>query len=142
MAAELRRASPADAATMARLAAGALPEAWPEAELAATLARRETRAWLAPPERGFVLGRVAADEAEILALAVETPARRRGIGRALVLALLEQLAGEGVRRVWLEVRGSNLAAQKLYAACGFAASGRRTRYYSDGEDALVLGASV
>ena len=73
---------------------------------------------------------------------VEPDFRRRGVGRALVEALLDELRGEGVTRVFLEVRGSNLPAHKLYAACGFAASGRRTRYYSDGEDALVLGAAL
>jgi len=142
MPAELRRATPADAARLARLARTALPEAWPEAGFASALARPETHAWLAGPERGFALGRRAADEAEILALAVAEPERRRGLGRALVAALLDDLWNAGASRVWLEVRGSNVAAQKLYAAFGFAASGRRTRYYSDGEDALVLGASL
>ena len=139
---ELRRASVDDATRLARLARAALAEAWPEAEFASALARRETRAWLAEPEQGFVLGRRADDEAEILALAVAEPARRQGVGRALVAALLAELRAEGVQRVSLEVRGSNGDAQRLYAGLGFAAAGERKRYYSDGEDALVLGAAL
>ncbi len=142
MPASLRPASRADAALLARLARGALAEAWPEAEFASSLARAETRAWLAPPERGFVLGRRSADEAEILVLAVAEAARRQGVGRALVGAFLAGLRAEGVKRVSLEVRGSNREAQALYAAVGFAAAGRRARYYRDGEDALVLGAAL
>lgn len=142
MAPELRPASAGDAAVLARLAGAALPEAWPEAEFARALARPETRAWLAPPERGFALGQLVADEAELLAIAVAEAERRRGLGRALLAAFLDGLRVEGVRRVSLEVRGSNRAAQRLYAAFGFAAAGERKRYYSDGENALVLGAAL
>jgi ribosomal-protein-alanine N-acetyltransferase len=142
MPAELRRASPDDAPRLARLAGAALAEAWPESELRATLERAEARAWLAPPERGFALGRCIGDEAELLALVVADGERRRGLGRALLAAFLDGLRAEGVRRVSLEVRGSNRDAQRLYAAFGFAAAGERKRYYSDGEDALVLGAAL
>jgi ribosomal-protein-alanine N-acetyltransferase len=89
-----------------------------------------------------VLGWRADDEAEILTLAVEKDARGQGIGRALVVALLEQLRSDGARHVSLEVRRSNAAALGLYTSLGFTAARVRARYYRDGEDALVLGVAL
>jgi ribosomal-protein-alanine N-acetyltransferase len=92
---------------------------------------------------GYVVAQDAADEAEILNLAV-TPARHRsGIGRALVARALATVAGRGARRVFLEVRESNAAARALYAALGFREVGRRSRYYRRPvEDAIVLRAAI
>ena len=90
------------------------------------------------PDIGFVLARVAADEAEILTLAVVPDARRQGQGGAL---LAEAMAGarlRGARVMFLEVSESNDAARGLYAAAGFTEVGRRRRYYPDGSDALLL----
>ena len=92
---------------------------------------------------GYVVAQDAADEGEILNLAV-TPARHRdGIGRALVERVLVTLAGRGVQRVFLEVREGNAAARALYAALGFQEVGRRPRYYRRPvEDAIVLRAAI
>jgi ribosomal-protein-alanine N-acetyltransferase len=90
------------------------------------------------PAQGFVLARTAADEAEVLTLAVLPAARRQGIGGAL---LAEALAGARLRgacAMFLEVSARNAAALALYAGAGFAEVGRRRRYYADGADALVL----
>lgn len=71
-------------------------------------------------------------EAEILNLAVAPTYRRQGVASQLLRALLP------LADVWfLEVRASNEAAQRLYLAQGFQPMGRRKRYYSDGEDALL-----
>lgn len=92
---------------------------------------------------GYIVGRMALDEGEILNLGVALRVRRRGIGRALVERLLDTYAAAGVRRVFLEVRASNLAAQHLYATFGFAPIGRRRRYYrAPVEDAVVLQAVI
>lgn len=92
---------------------------------------------------GYAIGRVAADEAEILNVAVHPKWRRRGVARALVRALLDALAAAGAREVYLEVRESNAAARQLYAAYGFGEVGRRTRYYRRPvEDAVILRAAV
>jgi len=94
---------------------------------------------------GFILCRAAADEAEVLTIAVHPDARRRGVGRALMGACGRRLAGLGVERLFLEVAAGNGAARALYAACGFAQVGRRKNYYArpDGpEDALVLAVDV
>lgn len=90
------------------------------------------------PGQGFVLARVAADEAEILTLAVVPGARRQGHGGALLAAAMAGAAARGAAAMFLEVSERNAAARALYAAAGFAEAGRRRRYYPDGADALVL----
>lgn len=87
---------------------------------------------------GFAMGRVAAGEAEVLTLAVRPAARRAGLGRGLMQALLAEAAQQGATELFLEVAESNAAARALYAALGAAEAGRRRRYYPDGGDALVL----
>jgi tRNA threonylcarbamoyladenosine biosynthesis protein TsaB len=88
---------------------------------------------------GFIAGRSAGAEAEILNLVVEQSARRRGIGQSLVQNLLRRYTTEQVLTVYLEVRESNLAAMAFYAGLGFEQVGRRERYYRNPEeDALVL----
>jgi ribosomal-protein-alanine N-acetyltransferase len=61
------------------------------------------------------------------------------VGRALLQAALEELGGKDVRQVFLEVRESNLAAQRLYGGLGFRPIGQRPNYYrSPRENGLVL----
>jgi [ribosomal protein S18]-alanine N-acetyltransferase len=87
---------------------------------------------------GMILGRVAADEAEILTLAVDPAQRRRGIGAALLGAAMAQAANLGATSMFLEVAVTNEAARALYAAHGFTEAGLRRHYYTDGTDALIL----
>lgn len=92
---------------------------------------------------GYVVARDAADEGEILNLAVAPAWHRRGVGRALVARVLAALAGRGVTQVFLEVRASNVAARALYEGAGFREVGRRARYYARPvEDAVVLRAAI
>jgi [ribosomal protein S18]-alanine N-acetyltransferase len=88
---------------------------------------------------GYVVALDAADEGEILNLAVAPAGRRHGLGRALVEHVLDELASRGARQVYLEVRESNGPARALYAAQGFKEVGRRKQYYRRPvEDAIVL----
>jgi ribosomal-protein-alanine N-acetyltransferase len=92
---------------------------------------------------GYVVGRSVLDEAEILNVGVAGPARRHGVARALVQALLAAFAGSGVCSVFLEVRESNRAARALYQSFSFREVGRRPRYYRRPvEDAVVLRARL
>jgi ribosomal-protein-alanine N-acetyltransferase len=88
---------------------------------------------------GYIIYWMLPREIDIHNLAVHPAYRRRGIGKALLEAVINQARREDVTRVTLEVRKSNVAAQKLYHSLGFLANGVRKRYYSDdGEDALVM----
>jgi len=88
---------------------------------------------------GYIVALDAADEGEILNLAVAPATRRTGLGQALVHEMLEALSDRGVRQVYLEVRESNAPARALYAAQGFKEVGRRKQYYRRPvEDAIVL----
>lgn len=87
---------------------------------------------------GFLVGRTAAGEAELLTLAVTPEARRQGLGRALCSAFATAAGGRGASAAFLEVAAGNAAARALYAGCGWAEAGRRPGYYGPGQDALIL----
>ncbi|PSC04818.1 ribosomal-protein-alanine N-acetyltransferase RimI [Alsobacter soli] len=89
---------------------------------------------------GFVLSRMAADEAEILTIAVARKRRGGGWGRKLLQAHLGALSGRGVRQLFLEVDEGNAPARALYARVGFEQVGRRQGYYRkpDGSVAAAL----
>jgi [ribosomal protein S18]-alanine N-acetyltransferase len=73
----------------------------------------------------------------VMNIAVDPDRRRRGIGTALIAALLEQVGPDA--QVTLEVRSSNGGAQRLYERFGFRSAGVRPRYYADnGEDAVIM----
>ena len=86
---------------------------------------------------GFLM--FAADEAEILRIAVDEEKRRRHIGSSILEDMLEYAAEEGFLNIYLEVRQGNMAAIGMYQDAGFEPVGRRTQYYSDpDEDALIM----
>ncbi|MBM9402317.1 GNAT family N-acetyltransferase [Gluconacetobacter azotocaptans] len=146
-------AGPQAGALLAALHAEAFPpgERWDAAAMEVLLAMPGTFAGVArcgveeagaEVPGGFVIGRVAADEAEILTLAVREGARRQGLGHALLAWLRTEAASHGARRLFLEVSAGNAAARALYRAAGFAEAGRRRAYYADGSDAFVLAAAL
>ena len=82
---------------------------------------------------------VVLDEAHITALAVTPERRGKGVGRAVLTAMLTEAFARKAEKVLLEVRPSNAPAQKLYASLGFAKTAVRKRYYPDNnEDADLL----
>jgi [ribosomal protein S18]-alanine N-acetyltransferase len=91
---------------------------------------------------GFVLWRTAADEAEVLLIAVVPELRRRGFGRVLLRHAIAAARTAGAATMWLEVAADNPGPIALYRAEGFAEAGRRPGYYhrTDGirADALVF----
>lgn len=78
------------------------------------------------------------DEAHITLLGILPTHQRQGLGRWLLLHLLEDACEREMSRATLEVRVSNQRAIDLYKSLGFSALGKRKHYYHDGEDALVL----
>jgi len=91
---------------------------------------------------GFAMAHLTADEMEILSVGVRRDWHRQGIGRALVAGLIDVARPRDVKRVFLDVAESNVAAVALYSGLGFTGMGRRKNYYShaDGtrEDALLM----
>ena len=78
---------------------------------------------------GFVIGQLAADEAEILSIGVAPDWQRAGLGKKLVEGLARAAKRGEARRLFLDVAEDNVAALALYAALGFKETGRRKRYY-------------
>ena len=91
---------------------------------------------------GFVIWRVAAEEAEIVTIGVRPGDRGGGIGHRLVAAAEDAAAAAGARRMMLEVAAGNAAALALYRAAGYQRVGRRRAFYRDpvgaAEDAVVM----
>ena len=89
---------------------------------------------------GFILSRRAADEAEILTVAVDPIVRKQGLASALLGFHLSRLAQTGVSTLFLEVDEANVAAQTLYRRYGFKRVGERKGYYAlpDGRRATAL----
>jgi len=133
------RASTAHAAALAAIHAESFPpgQRWGQDAMALELALPGVFA-LIDPGGAMVMARIAADEAEILTLAVHPAMRRRGLARALLQAAATIAAEEGAAAMFLEVALRNAGARALYAAAGFAEVGQRRRYYADGDDAMVM----
>src|ERR1700688_545688 len=136
-------ASLRDATRLAQLHGASFHRGWGEGEFEAMLTERNTlvhRLRAGNKIIGFAVSRMAADEAEILSIAVAANHRGRGLSRNLLLTHLGHLAGRGVRTVFLEVEENNQPARRLYQRAGFAIAGRRERYYrqANGEQLNAL----
>ena len=121
-----------DAGRLAQLHGASFHRGWGESEFDAMLSEPNTlvhRLRLGRKIIGFAVSRMAADEAEILSIAVDSGQRGRGLSRNLLLTHLGHLAGRGVRTVFLEVEENNQPARRLYERAGFGVVGRRERYY-------------
>jgi len=137
------------AARVAAIHASAFARPWSAQDFEGFLAERAIRAdglFLGRDRQpaGFVLSRRAADEAEILSVAVAREARGRGHARVLLATHLQALAHAGVRKVHLEVEDGNDPALALYRRLGFTNVGRREGYYKrpDGTRAAALTMSL
>src|SRR5436190_24177165 len=121
-----------DAGRLAQLHGASFHRGWGEGEFEVMLIERNTlvhRLRLGRKIIGFAVSRWAADEAELLSIAIDATQRGRGLSRNLLLTHLGHLAGRGVRKVFLEVEENNPPARRLYERMGFAVVGRRERYY-------------
>jgi ribosomal-protein-alanine N-acetyltransferase len=122
----------------ARIHAMSFAHPWDASEFETLLAAGNVIAECAvgPADRrlhGFVLSRQAADEAEILTIAVAKASRRRKVAGALLRAHLATLRRKGVKKLFLEVGENNPAGRALYDHAGFVEAGRREGYYRQGD---------
>lgn len=134
-------AGPGDVAAIAQLHGQSFGRGWGEDEVYRLLIDRSVIAHRAVSRRtlvGFIMSRMAADEAEILSVAIAPARRGRGLSRPLLDHHLRSLAGLGARTIFLEVDEHNAPACRLYEGAGFREAGRRQGYYAGGATALVL----
>ena len=91
--------------------------------------------------RGYAILMPAVDEAELLNIGVAAAQQRKGLGRTMLAEMLNVARGRNMKRVFLEVRSSNVAAIALYRSAGFSEAGLRRGYYqgaNGSEDAIVM----
>lgn len=106
----------------------AFAEAWTRRQVADSLVFPSSHYILADEGAGFVLSRSAADEEELLLIAVHPAARGCGVGAALMQQFLDEARDRGARRAFLEMRAGN-PAERLYRRHGFEQIGLRRNYY-------------
>ncbi|MGD2125169.1 MAG: ribosomal protein S18-alanine N-acetyltransferase [Desulfobacteraceae bacterium] len=88
---------------------------------------------------GYICFWMLESEIQLINIAIHPKARGRGFGGRLLTKMIESDVSKDMHSIWLEVRVSNLTAQKLYESLGFEEVGRRPRYYKDtNEDAIVM----
>ncbi|MFQ6696541.1 MAG: ribosomal protein S18-alanine N-acetyltransferase [Alphaproteobacteria bacterium] len=92
-------------------------------------------------ENGFVVYRIAVDEAEIITIGVNPDFRRNGIASAMIGIIEKTLKNQAVKKLFLEVASNNIPAQKLYESMGFKTVGLRPKYY-DGVDAILMSKDI
>ena len=131
---------PRDVDPVAGLEAQVFPQPWP-ASVFTEEVKRSDRIYLVAESAGLVVGYAGAlrveEDAHIVTLAVDQSVRGQGLGKELMLRLIEAALDSGAVNLTLEVRVSNEAARRLYEEFGFEPVGLRRNYYRD-EDALIM----
>ncbi|MBW4031284.1 MAG: ribosomal protein S18-alanine N-acetyltransferase [Acidobacteria bacterium] len=155
----LRRATVADLDAIMEIESGTFAsDAWSRGTMRAELGSRHgfylvadwTPGGGGPPHpdaaiAGYagLLAPLGSGQADIQTIAVASSARRRGIGRAMMVALLEEARRREASEVFLEVRADNPNAEALYASLGFEQIAVRPKYYQpDGVDAHIMKAVI
>ncbi len=140
---------PVDAARLADIAVieGELfgSDEWTEALLADDISRANRTWWMALCDDevvGYAGALVVDGDMQILKVAVVPKMRRRGIASELIARIAYDSQNLAAKSASLEVRTSNLGAIGFYKRMGFTSLGVRPRYYSDGEDALIMTALI
>jgi ribosomal-protein-alanine N-acetyltransferase len=129
-----------DAPLLAGLHGAAFQRGWSSEEFERLLVERNVvadRAMAGSALAGFVVSRIAADQAEILSIAVASSHRGLGLARKMLDVHLRRLTGYGVASVFLEVDEHNVPARRLYAGFDFAEVGRRKSYYATADGAAA-----
>lgn len=94
--------------------------------------------WFGETLAGFLCSWMVAGELEILNVATAPTCRRSGVAAALLRYGFARARQRGLESAFLEVRVGNIGAISLYRKFGFTVVSRRSHYYADGEDALIM----
>jgi ribosomal-protein-alanine N-acetyltransferase len=132
-----------DIADVQEIERASFPVPWPANAFRHELTQNRNARYVVAREDGRAVGYgglwLMVDEAHITTFAVLPEHRRRKIGERMLQRMFEIAEDMGAEWLTLEVRVSNLAAQRLYEKYGFRRTGVRRRYYSDNnEDALIM----
>ncbi|WP_051259136.1 ribosomal protein S18-alanine N-acetyltransferase [Chitinibacter tainanensis] len=126
----IARLSAAHVAPLADLDGETNPHPWTGKQWLDSLSHHDCFGlWQGEQLLGFAVAMATLDEAEILLIAIHPERQGQGLGRQLLLAVERELANEGVRQLFLEVRDSNQSARGFYQSLGWQESGRRKNYY-------------
>jgi [ribosomal protein S18]-alanine N-acetyltransferase len=144
--AAIRAARGEDSPTLSTLHAQGFDRAWGISDFEALIADRSVMGHVACIRSarpiGFVLSRMAADEAEILSIVIDRGKRGQGHAQRLLAQHLDDILRQRIRKMFLEVEAENRPAIGLYRGFGFIEVGRRSSYYrkADGSsaDAIVM----
>ena len=141
----IRAMTAADIPNVVLLDALAGDARWTEGQWTAELAKPTAQCRVAtsatngtPGIVGFAVGWVIRPELQIASITVHPAFRRRGLGRQLLNALLQEATRQGCHQSTLEVRAGNAPAQGLYRAAGFVPTGVRRDLYTQPKDDAIL----
>ena len=142
---QLRRAAEDDLAAIMAMEDAIYPEdAWSSENMARELTGDHTYYLVAIGDDGEIdayaglLAPLGTGQGDIQTVTVAPRARRQGLARTLMLALIDEARRRGAEELFLEVRVDNDSAQALYAGLGFDTVAVRKRYYKGGIDALSM----
>ena len=138
---DFRRSIPADATGIAALEEEIFSDAWSYRDIQDLICTEGGMCFTAIDGGeviAYVIGRLIAPEGEIYRVAVAPHKRQRGIGYRLLDYAVKTSKGQGLERLFLEVRSRNIPARKLYTAYGFKEIGTRKNYYKDPQDDAIV----
>jgi ribosomal-protein-alanine N-acetyltransferase len=138
---DFRRSIPADATGIAELEDLIFSDAWSYRDVQDLICTEGGMCFTALEDGkviAYVIGRLIAPEGEIYRVAVAPHKRQRGIGYRLLDYAVKTSKGQGLERLFLEVRSRNIPARKLYTAYGFKEIGVRKNYYKDPQDDAIV----
>ena len=138
---EFRRAIPKDATGIAELEDMIFNDAWSYRDVQDLICTEGGMCFSATEGDeviAYVIGRLIAPEGEIYRIAVRADKRGRGIGYRLLDYAVKTSKGQGLERLFLEVRSQNVPAIKLYTSYGFKQIGLRKGYYKNPADDAVI----
>lgn len=140
--AEIKRLNESYVSEIANLEATCFSDSWSENMIRDAFYYPNAQVWGIFEEEklvGYYAAGQVADEGELMSICVLPEFRGRGFGKMLISHMEEKLTANGVERIFLEVRESNLTARTLYKSRDFAEMGIRKGYYQDnGENAVIM----
>lgn len=137
----VRKANRDDTARIAEIERAVFSDAWSKTGIEETLDQQTSRIYVGEEENeivGYVIAYTVLDEGEVARIAVSSDFRRRGVAEMLLDKVISDGKESGVCMWYLEVRESNVAAQKLYKKKGFEETGLRKDFYEKPKENAVL----